>query len=170
MPKTYQQQIGEEYEYFTMESIKSEYEYVYHHSDVPEKILYETNLKTNKHCIEDFHNDIGIDIVACKKGEIYFIQCKNFNDSIHIEDLSGFYFIIATYGLKGVVYYNGKLSKNIIKYKNNTIEHINLPYENKNCVNNDPPKEIIPRDYQIEAYDKLKNSKESIFVITMWYG
>ncbi len=55
------------------------------------------------------------------------------------------------------MYYSGRLSCQITKY-NNRIKYINIPSEyiflNKI--------DIIPRDYQIDAYNKLKDSKISV--------
>ena len=102
-------------------------------------------------------------IEALKNNKYYFIQCKNYNDTILMENLAGFYFLLYEYNLTGILYYNGKLSQRVLDLTNNKIQFINLPFNNMTIdiiQNIDLP--LIIRDYQQEAYNQLLN-KKSIF-------
>ena len=69
-------------------------------------------------------------------------------------------FLILEYELNGIVYYNGCLSERLIDLAQGKIKYNNLPYNNTildiNFISNEETK-IIPRDYQLEIYDKFKN-------------
>jgi predicted helicase len=71
-------QIGDNYEIFILNYIKNDYDNVWLWKDVPEKYLYELNIIKNYDIYSKYRYDLGIDIVACKDNNFYFIQCKNF--------------------------------------------------------------------------------------------
>jgi predicted helicase len=83
----YRQIKGDTYEDFIFYNISSEYDSVYYFKDVPENIISKTNLYNNYEIYYKYKNcDIGADLVAVKNDNIYFIQCKNFSNTISIND------------------------------------------------------------------------------------
>ena len=152
-------QQGTNYEIYVKDIIKEKYSECWLWKDIPNNILLELQFikDITKKC-----DDIGCDIL-CKKasGEYEYIQCKNYStlgidNTITITDLAGFYNFVAENDIKNpIVYYSGILSSQILCRKNK-IKYINLPYIK---IGN---KDIKPRDYQIEAYNKLKNENRSI--------
>ena len=151
-------QIGLEYELYVLHIIKDKYKYCWLWKDIPLNILNNKFYKNEKIC-----DDIGCDIIGINNDEtIDYIQCKNYsstgNDNvISIYDLAGFYNFALENDIKSpLVYYSGKLSQQIIQ-RQNKVKYINIPViKNKEIIN------FIPRDYQIEAYNKLKDSNRSI--------
>ena len=127
---TYRQNIGFSYEYYVLDQIKNDYDYVWHWRDFPEKLMYENNLINDYEIYCKYRYDIGADLVAMKDNKYYFIQCKNFNDTILMENLAGFYFLLYEYNLIGVLYYNGILSQRVRDLSTNKIQFINLPFNN----------------------------------------
>jgi predicted helicase len=88
----YAHTVGKTYEYFVLEQIKKDYDKVWYWSDFPEKLMYENNLIKDYNIFCKYRYDIGADLVAFKNNKYYFIQCKNYNDTILMENLAGFYF------------------------------------------------------------------------------
>ena len=152
-------QQGTNYEIYVRDIIKEKYTNSWLWKDIPSDILLELEF------IKDIKNkcdDIGCDIL-CKRdnGEYEYIQCKNYStlgvdNTITIGDLSGFYNFVAENSIKKpIVYYSGILSSQI-QCRKKKIQYINLPYIK---IGN---KDIKPRDYQIEAYNKLQTEHRSI--------
>jgi superfamily II DNA or RNA helicase len=132
-------------------------------NDTPNDVLSQLGFKIN--C-----DDIGCDIV-CQNHDLsfLFIQCKNYSttgcdNTISIHDLSGFYNFIAETGYNGVVYYSGKLSSQILCRKRK-INYINLPFINNNLI-----LDFKPRDYQIEAYNIIKDNNKSLLLMPCGTG
>lgn len=167
---TFIQRIGTEYEYFVLEQIRKDYEKVWHWKDFPEKILYELNIIRDYNKFKKYRIDIGSDLVAFKDNKYYFIQCKNFKDTILTDALAGFYFMLYEYKLNGILYYNGILSERLVDLSTGTIPFINLPFNNENIVFKEPEFTIKPRDYQIEAYNKLKRLEKCILSLPCSMG
>jgi superfamily II DNA or RNA helicase len=167
---TYRQQIGTKYEYYVLEHIQQNYDKVWHWSKFPEKILYKLNIIKDYDKFKKYRNDIGADLVAMKDDKYYFIQCKNFKDTIFIDTLAGFYFLLYENNLNGILYYNGTLSERLVDLSTGKIPFINLPFNNENIIFNEPKINLIPRDYQIEAYDKLKGLNKSILSLPCSMG
>ena len=152
-------QQGNEYENFIKSIIHLKYKNCWLWNEVPKTTLQEIG------CINDLQDncdDIGCDIVCQLDNNSYeFIQCKNYSttgcdNTINICDLSGFYNFIAETGFKGIVYYSGKLSQQILCRKKK-INYINVPHIKENLI-----LDFTPRDYQIEAFNTLKNEKRSV--------
>jgi hypothetical protein len=122
----YRQNIGFSYEYYVLEQIKNDYDQVWHWRNFPEKLMYENNLIKDYEIFCKYRYDIGADLVAYKDNKYYFIQCKNFNDTIHMEKLAGFYFLLYEYNLSGIVYYNGIMSQIVLDLSTN-FQFINMP-------------------------------------------
>jgi superfamily II DNA or RNA helicase len=152
-------QQGTNYEIYVRDIIKEKYTNSWLWKDIPNEILLELEF------IKDIKNkcdDIGCDIL-CKRdnGEYDYIQCKNYStlgidNTITIGDLSGFYNFVAENTIENpIVYYSGVLSSQI-QCRKKKIKYINLPYIK---IGN---KDIKPRDYQIEAYNKLQNEHRSV--------
>ena len=152
-------QQGTNYEIYVRDIIKEKYTNSWLWKDIPNEILLELEF------IKDIKNkcdDIGCDLL-CKRnnGEYEYIQCKNYstlgvNNTITIGDLSGFYNFVAENSIKNpIVYYSGILSSQI-QCRKKKIQYINLPYIK---IGN---KDIKPRDYQIEAYNKLQTEHRSL--------
>ena len=171
MNKTYQQLIGTNYEYYVLEQIKKDYDKVWHWKDFPEKLMYDNNLINNYDIFTKYRYDIGADLVALKDNKYYFIQCKNFNDTILMENLAGFYFLLYEYNLTGILYYNGKLSQRVLDLSTNKIQFINLPFNNSTIdIILDIKKPLTIRDYQQKAYDNLLYKSSSILSLPCGMG
>jgi superfamily II DNA or RNA helicase len=168
---TYRQTVGNEYEYYVLEHIRNKYEKVWHWKDFPEKIMYELNLIKDYDKFKKYRTDIGSDLVAFKDNKYYFIQCKNFNkDKIFIDTLAGFYFMLYENNLTGILYYNGNLSERLVDLSTGKIPFINLPFNNENIIFKEENATISPRNYQLEAYNKLKNLNNCILSLPCSMG
>ena len=101
-------------------------------NDVPEQVLFDADLITdyNKHRLQRKYKnvnsdpndpinslkDIGIDIIQIDKdGHIIIVQCKNYTNSLTIENLGGFSWMMAQHPQnQGIVYHStDKISRNI---------------------------------------------------------
>ena len=152
-------QQGTNYEIYIRDIIKEKYKECWLWKDIPNDILLELEF------IKDIKNkcdDIGCDILCKNHNDEYeYIQCKNYStlgidNTITINDLSGFYNFVAENSIQNpTVYYSGVLSSQILCRKKK-IKYVNLPYIK---ISN---KDIIPREYQLEAYNKLVNENRSI--------
>lgn len=167
---TYAQKVGFAYEYFVLEQIKNDYDKVWHWRDFPEKLMYENNLIKDYNTFCKYRYDIGADLVGFKDNKYYFIQCKNYNDTILMENLAGFYFLLYEYDLTGILYYNGTLSQRVIDLSMNKIQFVNMPFNNQTIIKNNQEIIMENREYQIEAVIKLKNKKMSILSIPCGMG
>lgn len=95
---------GDKYEEYIcnyLNSFKNKIAYLWR--DVPEQLLFEANLITdyNQHRLKRKNNDkinplqdIGIDIVFIKNHEFYFVQCKDYTNTIPVSDLAGFFMVM----------------------------------------------------------------------------
>jgi superfamily II DNA or RNA helicase len=152
-------QQGSNYEIYVKDIIKNRYQYCWIWKDIPNEILLELDFIKD---IKNNCNDIGCDILAKNHDNTYeYIQCKNYStlgidNTITISDLSGFYNFVAENDIKKpIVYYSGVLS-NQIQCRKKKIKYINLPFVK---ISNE---DIKPRDYQIEAYNTLKDVNRGI--------
>ena len=167
----YAHTVGKTYEYFVLDEIKKDYDKVWHWSDFPEKLMYENNLINDYNIFCKYRYDIGADLVALKDNKYYFIQCKNYNDTILMENLAGFYFLLYEYNLTGILYYSGTLSQRVLDLSTNKIQFINLPFNNSTIdIIENIERPLVIRDYQQDAYDKLLNKKESILSLPCGMG
>ena len=167
----YAHKVGLAYEYYVLNQIKKDYEKVWHWKDFPEKLMYENNLIKDYNIFCKYRYDIGADLVAFKDNKYYFIQCKNYNDTILMENLAGFYFLLFEYNLTGILYYSGTLSQRVKDLSTNKIQFINMPFNNSKL---DIIEYIyipnITRDYQLQAFYKLSNKKASILSLPCGMG
>jgi superfamily II DNA or RNA helicase len=139
--------------------------------DIPENILRDAGIlgDWNKHRLIRKENkinsipDTGCDILLKNENEYIFIQCKNFTtNSVTIQHLAGFYMMVVHFKKKGIVYYTTKLEH---KFENipdsSQIDFIKKEF-NPNIIKKNIKKIKNPFYFQIEAYEKLINSKRSI--------
>jgi superfamily II DNA or RNA helicase len=134
--------------------------------DVPDFILYNAKLidniddcRINRDTCKNYIHDIGIDIIKINNdtNKISFIQCKNYEVSLCIKDLAGYFAIMAQsehYDKEGIIYTsNNKYSYNLLKVcKNNTHTFIHLPLENNIII---PKNLFVPYSYQLECLEKF---------------
>lgn len=170
----YRQIKGFTYEEFVFNSLLNDFDNVYYFKDTPEFIIAKTKLYLNQQIYHKYKNcDIGADLVAVKDDEVYFIQCKNFSQTISINDFCSFYFLILEFELNGLVYYNGVLSERLTDLAQGKIKYINLPFNNSiidvNFIGLEK-NNIVPRDYQIEIYNKFKNINRGIISLPCGMG
>jgi len=133
--------------------------------------MYDNNLIKDYDIFTKYRYDIGADLVALKDNKYYFIQCKNYNDTILMENLAGFYFLLYEYNLTGVLYYNGNLSQRVLDLSTNKIQFINLPFNNSTIdIILDIEKPLTIRNYQQEAYDNLLYKSSSILSLPCGMG
>ena len=169
----YKHNKGNNYELFVLNKLKSQYDEVFFFKFTPERILQNTKLLNNYDIFSKYKNcDIGADLVAIKDNQVYFIQCKNHNDTLCINDLQGFYFLLYEFDLNGIVIYSNEISSRI-KDLSNKVEYLHIPYNNQiidvnynflSYIN------IQPRDYQLEACNLLKNENRSILSLPSGMG
>lgn len=107
-------------------------------------------------------NDTGTDLLYKDEYNQYkLIQCKNYDSKnyITIHDLAGFYMMVSTYDLPGIVYYTSKLSHNITIQKNTSkIQYIqkSIKKDKKNTIYEyDLLNHLY--DYQLQAYHNIMN-------------
>jgi len=116
-------------------------------------------------------NDIGIDIIAEKNNQYIYVQCKNYETTICIQDLAGFFFFKTLFPNKTYkVFFNGNLSSRIKKLVD-LREYTYLPMSttiNKIIVKDKDPSIMIPRDYQKEILSLYNNSTR--FVVSLPCG
>ena len=160
-------EAGLEYEKYVKNIIRHKYKNTWLWSELPKDILIKIGCIKN---ITDNCDDIGCDIVCQYHDDTFvFIQCKNYSttgvdNTINICDLAGFYNFIAETGFNGIVYYSGRLSQQIILRRKKII-YINLPH-----IKNNKILDFKPYEYQIEAYNKLKNNNRSILAMPCGTG
>jgi superfamily II DNA or RNA helicase len=160
-------ELGLEYEIYVKNIIKDKYKNIWLWNELPKQVLLEIGCIKN---ISDSCDDIGCDIVCQTNDNTFiFIQCKNYSttgvdNTINISDLSGFYNFIGETGYTGIVYYSGRLSQQIIARKKK-ITYINLPH-----IKNNKILDFKPREYQIDAYNKLKNNNRSVLSLPCGTG
>ena len=134
----------------------------------------------------NFLVDTGCDILMKKDNQFYIVQCKNYSEnSVRIENLAGFYAMVAHHQLPGIVYYTSRLSIHLQGLrKNPAISFVNLPLGNTNhleipeVISNDFVKKesLIEKafDYQKDAYEAcfsvLKEGKRTILHLPCGMG
>lgn len=144
--------IGSSFEVFVLEHIFPFYDHVWLWKHCPEFVLYDCNIIRNYDIFKKYKFDIGADLVAVKNNIYYFIQCKNFKHTIHLDDLAGFYFFLHEYNLNGILYYNGTLSQRVIDLSTNKIPFIHLPFNNQRILHLWRFKTPISKDIKIWLY------------------
>jgi superfamily II DNA or RNA helicase len=107
--------------------------------------------------------DLGTDILLKSNNTYKLIQCKNYGPKnyVNISDLAGFYGMMVHFKKDGILYYTSKLSHNLKSFKPvNEVQFIRKEFILEKNNNTKSIKE--PYDYQIDAYEKLKDSNRAI--------
>ena len=92
----------------------------YLYKDVPDKFLFNNGLIKSSTEIAKYNEnkkspEVGIDILYTNNNEdCIIVQCKNYTNTIYIDDLSGFYASLFNYNKTGELYYTSKLSHKIM--------------------------------------------------------
>ncbi len=166
---------GDTYEHYILNYLRNKlnFDYVWLWKDVPEHILLSEGII--KYCNPSIacKRDVGIDILVVKNNVCTYIQCKNYESTFNITDLAGYFFFKSAYNKKNtLVYYNGKLSSYILDHHQQN-EFINIPFNNLKItdLSNEIHKHTyIPREYQLVAYNFLKNKHRSILILPCGIG
>lgn len=164
---------GDNYEAYILNYLIAELKYdnAWLWKNVPERILFDELIITDYNDYLDKKNDIGIDILALKENQYTYIQCKNYEGSICVQDLAGYFFFRVLYpNKKCQVFYNGNLSSRIKKFAVQD-EYINVPYitDNNYMVNTNKKNiDLVPRNYQLDIVKQYNNSKR--FIISLPCG
>ena len=179
--------IGDLYEkyisnYLAKENINS-INWIWH--NIPEEHLINAGIigDWNEHRINRKLNrinklpDLGCDILYLNEnGEYILIQCKFYNsNSIGIDSLAGFNAMMLAYDqLKGIVYHTSKITSNLQSLKKSSrISYIKKDIDdNKTIIQKQLNKSILlePRDYQINAYNALKDKHRTILQLPCGMG
>jgi superfamily II DNA or RNA helicase len=134
--------------------------------NVPDFILFNAKLidniddcRLNRETCKNYIHDIGIDIIQINNdtNKISFIQCKNYEGSLCIKDLAGYFAIMAQsehYDKEGIIYTsNNKYSYNLMKVcKGKTHTFIHLPMDNNIVITKNI---FVPYRYQLECVEKF---------------
>ena len=151
---------GLEYEMYINEHLNSDInEHVkisYMWKNVPDYVLFDygfindynqhrMNIKNNENPLQDIGTDI---LYLNQEKECVIVQCKNYSNSVRIDDLAGFYYIMHIHSdKKGEVYYTSSLSKLINESKNIKYIKKEIVYKNEEIVI------IKPYEYQQKIID-----------------
>lgn len=170
----YNKYKGDKYEEYVLEEIlKDEFDEAWLTKDIPEEILLKTNLRNNINIRNYLNRDIGFDIMGIKDNEYYFIQCKNYNKTIYINDVGSFFFLLYSYDLKGIIYYNGDLSKNLYDLRTDKMEYRYLNMNNMILdlnLNSELNMNFEYRKYQEDAYNRLNDLDRCILSLPCGMG
>jgi len=179
------QEKGTKYELYIKQFLENDSKKTWLWNDIPEYELRKSNLlgDWNEHRLTRKENkinsipDLGTDILLKDEEKYILIQCKNFesNNYVTIHHLAGFYAMISHFKMEGIVYYTSKLSPNIkLLRENSEIQYIKqeIITNNTNEKKKNNEKKLInnPYYYQVEAYDKLKNSHRAILSLPCGMG
>jgi hypothetical protein len=135
--------------------------------------------------------DVGCDIFMIDtENHNHLIQCKYYSsNSVKIEDLAGWHGMLLDYpDMFGDLYYTSKLSENIKARKPTPrIQYFHKPYEHiletektitLEPLNNEvcktltlfPTFKLQPRDYQLDAYNALKDKQRTVLQLPCGMG
>lgn len=170
---------GKQYEYFVKNHLLKSHQNVFLWSEIPMKVFIESGIfenysqkrKLRKDRLNDTINviDTGCDILYNNSKEWIIAQCKNYQDSVKLDKLAGFFGILLSSKLFGELYYTSSLSKNVTLYQM-PIKYIKLEFNNNVVDNKNTPKKLIPYDYQLDAFIKLRDEKRSVLQLPCGMG
>ncbi|VBB17558.1 DEAD/SNF2-like helicase [Yasminevirus sp. GU-2018] len=176
MSKTLNQTKGYEYEKYVANILRKEYDDVWLWKDIPESTLIEKNIIANYNVYSECRRDIGIDIVAVKDGVFTFVQCKNYDQNVCVDDIAGFLLFMITNNVDGTVIYSNGVSKNLVNTVKDKadvsklkISFRHIPFENK-VIENVVIQHHIPRDYQLDAMKAFNKKYHQKCVLAMPCG
>jgi len=174
---------GIAYEKEIKEYLLKKYNNVYLWNEIPLDIFiqskifenYSDKLKFRRLSTNTEHKvtDTGCDIFYknTDSDEWIIAQCKNYTVTVTQEKLAGFYGMMLSTGLHGELYYTSKLSESITRYVQPKIKFINQ--SSKKIIETlqiNPHIKLIPYQYQIDAYNKLKDKQRSILHLPCGMG
>lgn len=163
---------GKKYELYVQNHIGSKYTDTYLWNQIPINIFNQTNIYKNyyekRKNIKSTNTfiDTGCDILYKKNNDWIIVQCKNYTDTICMNNLAGFYHLCGISNYKGEVYHTSKIS-HIIDIKNDKYQYIHFPFD---IIPNKSINNFIPYDYQLSAVNKLKLKKRSIIQLPCGMG
>jgi superfamily II DNA or RNA helicase/prophage antirepressor-like protein len=175
--KTLNQAKGIEYENYVLNELRHEYDHIWLWKNVPEKILIDNKIIINYEEYSSVRKDIGVDIVAIKNSKYTYIQCKNYENNVCVNDISGFIFFMIMNGVDGTLCYSNDVSyfiKNQIAEKQELmktkISLRRITFDNKIIKNPQNAKPHELRDYQKEAVEVLSKNKKCILAMPCGTG
>lgn len=155
---------GDNYERHVLMELKNDHDDIWLWKEIPEKILFDHGIILDYDEFCQTRQDIGIDVVGLKGDKLYFYQCKNHQDIIVLDRITGMLFFGFSRSVDVTLCYSNTLSKFITKtldvWKDKMVLKINLmhiPYENIE-INNNVREQITvlePRKYQLDAVKSL---------------
>lgn len=172
---------GDAYEKYTKNILLTNNDQVYLWNDIPIDIFincnifdsYDNKLRFRRGIKNDKHNvsDTGCDIFYFSKiqNKWVIVQCKNYIGTITQEKLAGFYGLLLSTGLNGELFYTSSLSEPITRYKQPKIEFIKHEFMQNQIVNKKYVK-MTPYDYQLDAYNSLKDKQRAILQLPCGMG
>lgn len=174
--KTLNMAKGVSYEKHVANILRPEYDNVWLWNDVPESILIKNKIIINYDTYSEHRRDIGIDIVAVKDDVCTFIQCKNYEHNVCINDIAGFLYFMLSNNVSGTLCYSNGISKQLkddINEKTDTlfkITPIHIPYDNIDI--NQPliKASYKPRDYQLAAIKTIDKKTYTDCILAMPCG
>ncbi len=135
---------------------------------------YQKKLQFRKKINSDTHGvmDTGCDVYYFNESlqQWIIVQCKNYTGTITLEKLAGFYGMILATDLQGELFYTSKLSGPITLYEQKKIKYNKQEYENPNKNLKKKNVKLVPRDYQVEAYNTLIKFSRSILQLPCGMG
>ena len=117
--------------------------------------------------------DVGCDILCLNSNDEWIIvQCKNYTNTVYIDKLAGFYYMLLASKLNGMLYYTSELSCNATLYYLDQVKciqenYINIEEEN---VMEEKYVKLISRDYQQECLNIINNSASNRKIIQLMCG
>ena len=154
---------GDLYEKFIRDYLQNKSSNVWLWYEIPEKILYDAGFANdlNKYRLKRKNKiipDTGIDILQIKNGKYIMVQCKNYTNTIRVDDLAGFFMMTTAHPNKiAKLYYTSNLTKNIKETipLNSNIKLIKKSFKKHTDT------EFKLYIYQQEALNKLKKYFEN---------
>lgn len=166
--KTLNHAKGFAYEKHVLETLRKKYDNIWLWKDVPESILFTNKIIMNYENYCETRKDIGIDIVAIKNETVEYIQCKNYENNVCIDDIAGFLFFMIINNVNGTLCYSNGISSNIIKSIKEKeyitklkINLVHIPYEN-NEIEIFENEKLELRNYQKKAINIIENNNKVI--------
>lgn len=175
-PPTLNMAKGISYENHVVNTLRPEYDNIWLWQDVPESILIENKIITNYTTYSEHRRDIGVDILAVKDNTYTYIQCKNYEGNVCVNDIAGFIFFMLMNKVSGMLCYSNGLSKflnDVINDKQDVpfkITPRHIPYDNAKIVRPNNDMIHVARNYQLEAVKLFSNNNYQSCILAMPCG
>jgi superfamily II DNA or RNA helicase len=174
--KTLEQAKGYAYEKYVLETLRDDYNDIWLWKDIPESILIDIGIIKDYSVYSECRKDIGIDILAVKDNIYTYIQCKNYENAVCVDDIAGFLFFMITHNVNGMLCYSNKISRNIVNTLEERIDEMSLKITLRHVLFDNAEIRIpvkshhVPREYQLEAVKAIKNVKHMSCILAMPCG